>query len=48
MEDVGILYSHLVYLRPNGIFYGHLVDFVAIGYFFPFWYILPRKIWQPW
>jgi hypothetical protein len=25
-----------------------LVDFVAIGYFFPFWYILPRKIWQPW
>jgi hypothetical protein len=37
-----------------GIFYGHLVYFVAIwfiiwlfGIFFPFWYAVPRKIWQP-
>jgi hypothetical protein len=25
-----------------GIFYGHL------EYFFPFWYVASRKIWQPW
>jgi hypothetical protein len=37
-----------------GIFYGHLVYFMDIWYilstfgiFFPFWYFLPRKIWQP-
>jgi hypothetical protein len=30
------------YLGPFGIFYGKLV------YFSPFWYIVPRKIWQPW
>jgi hypothetical protein len=28
-------------LRPLEIFYGHLV------YFSPFWYFVPRKIWQP-
>jgi hypothetical protein len=33
-------------LRPTGIFYGHLVHFVVIWYIFPFWYIVPRKIWQ--
>jgi hypothetical protein len=38
-----------------GIFYGYLVYFVFIWYilwlfgiFFPFWYVVPRKIWQPW
>jgi hypothetical protein len=48
MEDVGIFCGHLVYftairyiLRPLGIFYGHLV------YFSLFWYVVPRKIWQP-
>jgi hypothetical protein len=25
-----------------GTFYGHF------GIFFPFWYVAPRKIWQPW
>jgi hypothetical protein len=37
------------------VFYGHWVYFVAIWYiswllvnFSSFWYILPRKIWQPW
>jgi hypothetical protein len=37
-----------------GIFYGHLVSFMTIrsiygyfGIFFPFWYNVPRKIWQP-
>jgi hypothetical protein len=44
MEDVGIF----------GLCYCHLVYFVAIshilllfGTFFPVWYALPRKIWQP-
>jgi hypothetical protein len=27
---------------PFGTFCGHLV------YIFPFWYVLPSKIWQPW
>jgi hypothetical protein len=37
-----------------GIFCGHLVYFVVIWYilwsfgiFLPFWYVSPRKIWQP-
>jgi hypothetical protein len=37
-----------------GIFCGHLVYFVVIWYilwlfgiFSPFWYVVPRKIWQP-
>jgi hypothetical protein len=34
MEDVGVVYSHLVYLRLFGIVCGHLAKFVAI------WYIL--------
>jgi hypothetical protein len=29
-------------LGAFGIFCGNLV------YFFPFWYVVPRKIWQPW
>jgi hypothetical protein len=39
---------------PLGPIYGHLVYFVAIWYlvwligiFFPFWYVVQRKIWQP-
>jgi hypothetical protein len=36
----GLFYFHLVYST-----YGHLVYF---GIFFPFWYVVPRKIWQPW
>jgi hypothetical protein len=38
-----------------GLFYGHLVYFTAIWYilllfgiFSPFWYVVPRKIWQLW
>jgi hypothetical protein len=48
MEDGGIFYVHLVYfsaicniLWPLGIFTGHL------AYFFPFWYVVASKIWQP-
>jgi hypothetical protein len=49
MENVGIFYVHLVYftaigniLWPFGMFCDHLV------YFPLFWYVVPRKIWQPW
>jgi hypothetical protein len=49
MEDVGIFYEHLVHftvfcyiLWTFGIVHGNLV------YFSPFWYFIPRKIWQPW
>jgi hypothetical protein len=49
MKDVGKINGHLVYftaisriLRPFGIFRGQF------GIFSQFWYVLPRKIWQPW
>jgi hypothetical protein len=49
VENLGTFYYHLVYftaikniLLPFGMFCGHLV------YFPPFWYFVPRKIWQPW
>jgi hypothetical protein len=48
VEDVGKFYGHLVYFMAIGpilwlfgIFYGYLV------HFFPFWYDVSRKIWQP-
>jgi hypothetical protein len=41
----------LVCFEPFGIFYGHLVYFMANWLFWyispPFWYIVSRKIWQP-
>jgi hypothetical protein len=49
MEDVGIFYVHLVHvmvfcyiLWTFGIVCGN------VEYFSPFWYFVPRKIWQPW
>jgi hypothetical protein len=49
MSDVGIN------LWPFGLFYCHLVFVVAVWYnsgfwgiSVPFWYVIPRKIWQPW
>jgi hypothetical protein len=49
MEDVGIFYGHLVHFKvfcynlgTFGIVRGYLVNF------FPFWYFVPRKIWQSW
>jgi hypothetical protein len=48
MENTGIFYEHLAYftaigniLWSFGIFCGHLI------YFSPFWYLVPRKFWQP-
>jgi hypothetical protein len=41
-------------LWTRGPFWGHFLDFMDISYslwlfgiFFPFWYFVPRKIWQP-
>jgi hypothetical protein len=49
MKNLGIFYDHLVYftaienmLWPFGIICDHL------AYISPFWYFVPRKIWQPW
>jgi hypothetical protein len=49
MKDVGKFYGHLVYftatayiLWPFGYIFGYF------GVVFPFWYVEPRKIWQPW
>jgi hypothetical protein len=48
MEYFGIFYEHVVHftdfcciLWTVGIVRGNLV------YFSPFWYFVPRKIWQP-
>jgi hypothetical protein len=41
MEDVGIFFGHLVYLKTICYIYGYLVDF------FPFGSVILEKIWQP-
>jgi hypothetical protein len=43
MEDVGICMVILSILRPNGIFYGHLIRFEAIWYIFPRFGMLSRE-----
>jgi hypothetical protein len=56
LPPLGIFCSHLVYftaiwhiLPPFGIFCAHLVYICRLfGIFFLFWYVLQRKIWQPW
>jgi hypothetical protein len=49
MEDVGIIYVKLVFLRPFAIFLWPLGIFSGYLIFFsPFWYVVARKIWQPW
>jgi hypothetical protein len=49
MEDVGIFYGNLVYFPAIWSICGHLVYFMVIWYIFSrFWYVIPRKIWQPW
>jgi hypothetical protein len=47
-----LVYFMLIWyiLLPFGTFCGHLVCFIygLFGIFSPFWYVAPRKIWQPW
>jgi hypothetical protein len=40
MDNIGILYDHLEFLMPFGVFYGHSVGFVVILYRFS---VLPEK-----
>jgi hypothetical protein len=40
---VGLFTTIWYIVRPFGIFYIRL-----FGIFFQFWYVVPRKIWQPW
>jgi hypothetical protein len=43
-----ILLICLFHVQVVYLCYGHLVHFVVIlVYFFLFWYVVPRKIWQP-
>jgi hypothetical protein len=44
MDNVGIFCGRLVFFTPFGVFNEHLVDIVD---FFPVWYFVARKIWQP-
>jgi hypothetical protein len=49
MENVGILYGHLVHFTV----FGYISWTFGIGrgnlvYIFPVWYFVQRKIWQPW
>jgi hypothetical protein len=46
MEDVGTFYVHWVYFTAIGFII--LWIFWSFGIFFPFWCVVPRKIWQPW
>jgi hypothetical protein len=43
LEGLG---NKIVSFMPIWNIYGHLVR-VLCGCFFPFWYVLSRKIWQP-
>jgi hypothetical protein len=51
MEEVRIVYDIWSVLWPLHIVYvfeDHLVYFGGYSvYFFTFWYVVPRKIWQP-
>jgi hypothetical protein len=42
-KDVGILYGHMVHLRPIGIFYAYLVYYVVIWYIFPHFGVCTKK-----
>jgi hypothetical protein len=37
-------------LRPTTVFSAHLIHLYSgrLLYFSPFWYVVQRKIWQPW
>jgi hypothetical protein len=49
LENVYVFYGHLEYLTVIWYIlwsFGTFCDHLA--YIFPFWYHVPRKIWQPW
>jgi hypothetical protein len=49
MEGVGIFYAIWSILRTFWYILGHFSIFCDnLLYFQQFWYVLERKIWQPW
>jgi hypothetical protein len=49
MAKFGIVYGHLEYITVIRYILWPLGNLAAIWYIFPpFWYIVSRKIWQPW
>jgi hypothetical protein len=49
MESVGIFYGHLEYFTAICYVLWPFGNVVVIWHIFPpFWYIVSRKIWQPW
>jgi hypothetical protein len=53
MEDVGTFYGHLVYLCILLMYswynlWPFAIYSMVIWSIFPFWYVVPRTIWQPW
>jgi hypothetical protein len=49
MSDVGIFYDHFVYFSAKWHILWRFGTFGGghLYIFFRFWYIVPRKIWQP-
>jgi hypothetical protein len=51
MKNFGTCNSRPVGIRLQlfGVWHGHShILLLSFGEFFPFWFIMPRKIWQPW
>jgi hypothetical protein len=49
MDDVGIFYRHWVAFTVFCyIFWTFGIVRGNLAYFFPFWFFVRRKIWQPW
>jgi hypothetical protein len=48
MEVVGIVNGHFVHFTVFCYILWTFGIVVVIWYIFPFWYFVPRKIWQPW
>jgi hypothetical protein len=43
------MYCHVVYFTAIWCMYCHVVYLLRhLVYCFPFWYVVPRRIWQPW
>jgi hypothetical protein len=48
MEDGGLFYVRLVDLTAIWYFWEQFsIFYFNLVYFFLFWYVVPRKIWQP-
>jgi hypothetical protein len=49
LEKIGIFFGHLENITSLCYILWQIGNFESIWYIFPpFWYIVSRKIWQPW